>query len=140
MTPTFAPILALAATALWVRERRVRRTAERFGAALLESLLNAIDANDEDTGCHVRRVAAYALAIAHRRGLDNAACREVEHVALFHDIGKIHAALFDIVHDEHRLTERDRAEIATHPARGAEVLAPLEPFYPYLAEGVLSHH
>jgi HD-GYP domain-containing protein (c-di-GMP phosphodiesterase class II) len=139
VTP-IAPLVALAATALWVRERRARRTAERFGAALLEALLNAIDANDEDTGRHVRRVAAYALAIAQHAGLDDAACREVEHVALFHDVGKIHAALFDIVHDESGLSARDRAAIATHPARGAEVLAPLEPFYPYLAEGVLSHH
>ena len=129
-----------AAAIVWHRERQARRSAERFGAALLESLLNAIDANDEETGCHVRRVAAYALVLADAAGLDADLQRQVEHVALFHDIGKIHAALFDIVHDEHELSEADREAIATHPARGAEVLGPLEPFYPYLAVGVLSHH
>jgi putative two-component system response regulator len=135
-----APILALAFGALWLRERAARRAAERLGAGLFESLLNAIDANDDDTGRHVRRVAASAIALADAAGLDDAAQREVEHVALFHDIGKIHAALFDIVHEGHRLTDADRRAIATHPERGADVLAPLEPFYPYLAEGVVSHH
>ena len=131
--------LAVAALVLY-RERQARRSAERVGAALFESLLNAIDANDEDTGCHVRRVAAYAHVLADAAGLDEDAQRKVEHVALFHDIGKIHAALFDIVHEGHKLSAEERAAVATHPARGAEVLAPLEPFYPYLAEGVLAHH
>jgi len=135
-----APILALALGALWLRERAARRAAERLGAGLFEALLNAIDANDDDTGRHVRRVAASAIALADAAGLDEATQREVEHVALFHDIGKIHAALFDIVHDGQRLTDADRRAIATHPERGAEVLAPLAPFYPYLAEGVVSHH
>ena len=134
-------LLAVSAAALvWHRERQARRSAERFGAALFESLLNAIDANDEDTGCHVRRVAVYAHALAEAARLDDDEQRQVEHVALFHDIGKIHAALFDIVHEGHKLSAEERAAVATHPARGAEVLAPLEPFYPYLAEGVLAHH
>jgi HD-GYP domain-containing protein (c-di-GMP phosphodiesterase class II) len=64
----------------------------------------------------------------------------VERVALFHDIGKIHEALFDIVHDDDTLSEADRRAIDTHPRRGADVLAPLNAFYPELSEGVLSHH
>ena len=124
-----------------VAERRHRRAAERLGAALFETLLNAIDANDTETGRHVRRVAAYALVIADAAGLPDATAREVEHVALFHDVGKIHEALFDIVHENsRRLSAAARQAIATHPHRGAEVLEPLTPFYPHLAEGVLSHH
>lgn len=138
--PRILPILAIAAAIAWARERQSRQAAERFGAALFESLLNAIDANDEMTGDHVRRVAAISLELARAAGCDVGTQREVEHVALFHDVGKIHAALFDVVHESHELSAHDRAAIATHPARGAEVLAPLEPFYPYLAEGVLSHH
>ena len=137
LRPTFT-ILALAA--VWLRERQLRRTAERFGAAVFESLLNAIDANDADTGRHVRRVAAYAIELARAAGCDADERREIEHVALFHDIGKIHAALFDIVHDGDQLTADDRAAIATHPDRGADVLAPLAAFYPNLADSVRSHH
>src|SRR5215831_12599702 len=127
-----APLVlgALTGAALVARERRTRRAIERFAAAALETLLNAIDANDPQTGHHVRRVAAYAIIIADAAGLDERQLRAVERIALFHDIGKIHEALFDIVHEPTTLTDADRRAIATHPARGAEVLAPLEAFYP----------
>lgn len=125
---------------VWYRGHAARKGAERFAAASLETLLNAIDANDADTGAHVRRVATYALILADAAGLDEHQKKVVERVALFHDIGKIHEALFDIIHDEKRLTKNERRAIATHPERGAEVLRPLNGFYPELPEGVLSHH
>jgi HD-GYP domain-containing protein (c-di-GMP phosphodiesterase class II) len=126
--------------AAWLALRHERQSAERLAAATFETLLNAIDANDEVTGAHVRRVAAYALTLARAAGLDDAAQRQIERVALFHDIGKIAEALFDIVHDDEALTPAERQAIATHPQRGADVLAPLWSFYPELREGVLSHH
>jgi HD-GYP domain-containing protein (c-di-GMP phosphodiesterase class II) len=126
--------------ALVGRERKLRASVERFAAAALETLLNAVEANDPQTGSHVRRVAAYALIIADAAGLDDGQKKSVERVALFHDIGKIHEALFDIVHEGARLTPAERRAITTHPARGAEVLAPLEAFYPELPAGVLAHH
>src|ERR671914_51103 len=73
----------------------------------------------------MRRVAAYALIIGEAAGLNSSACRTVERVALFHDIGKIHEALFDIIHDQTTLSVADRRAIATHPERGAKVLEPL---------------
>ena len=117
-----------------------RHALERFVAASLEMLLNAIDANDSETGAHVRRVATYALILADAADLPEHDQRVIEHVALFHDIGKIHGALFDIVHDDALLKPADRRAIATHPQRGATVLAPLRGSYPELPEGVLSHH
>lgn len=133
-------IISVGAVALWMRERATRRSAERLAAATLEALLNAIDANDSVTGAHVRRTAAYALILARAAGLDKAQRRSVERVALFHDIGKIHEALFDIVHDHDTLTPEEREAVATHPQRGADVLAPLSGFFPELAAGVLAHH
>jgi putative nucleotidyltransferase with HDIG domain len=132
--------VGFAAGVLLYRERRARRSAERLAAATLETLLNAIDANDPQTGRHVRRVAAYALIIADEVELSRRECNAVERAALFHDIGKIHEALFDITHEPKRLTPAERRAIDTHPHRGAEVLAPLAVFYPELAETVLSHH
>ena len=102
--------------------------------------MNAIEANDRETGLHVRRVASYALILGDAAGLSDAALRELERIALFHDIGKIHEALFDIVHDGRRLTPAERREIATHPERGARVLEPLDQFYPELSRGVVAHH
>ncbi|MDB4891089.1 MAG: metal-dependent phosphohydrolase region [Gemmatimonadetes bacterium] len=131
---------ATAAAVIFKNERNGRQAAERFAAAALETLLNAIDANDAETGAHVRRVATYALILADAAGLDEHDVRVVEQVALFHDIGKIHEALFDIIHDHRTLTPAERRAVLTHPQRGADVLAPLEAFYPELPDGVLSHH
>jgi HD-GYP domain-containing protein (c-di-GMP phosphodiesterase class II) len=133
-------MLGVASGALVVHTRQGRRNAERLAAALLETLLNAIDANDPDTGAHVRRVARYAMILADAADLGEHEQRAVERVALFHDIGKIHQALFDIIHEERKLTAEERRAIDTHPRRGADVLAPLAPFYPELGDGVLSHH
>ena len=140
-TARFLSMLASFSTnALTMGQRHARQQAERLAAALLETLLNAIDANDPDTGGHVRRVAAYSLELASAAGLDEPTMRSIERIALFHDIGKIHQALFDIVHDERKLTPVDRRAIRTHPGRGADVLAPITPFYPDLRDGVLAHH
>lgn len=132
--------IGLAAGGLVIRERRLRIRAERLGAATLETLLATIDANDAVTGEHVRRVADYALILAYAAELDERTRRSVERVALFHDIGKIHEAVNDIFHDKSCLTPSERRAVMTHPRRGADVLEPLRPFYPDLAEGVLSHH
>jgi HD-GYP domain-containing protein (c-di-GMP phosphodiesterase class II) len=134
-------LLGAGVGALLIRQHRESRRSERLAAAALESLLNAVDANDADTGAHVRRVAAYAVALARAANLDDATIHSVERVALFHDIGKIHEALFDIVHDaDDKVTSEERRLIATHPRRGADVLEPLAFFYPDLPDGVLSHH
>jgi HD-GYP domain-containing protein (c-di-GMP phosphodiesterase class II) len=149
--PVFAPLLAVRPPlrlalgagigALLIRQRRESQRSRRLAAAALETLLNAIDANDAVTGAHVRRVAANSMTLARAAHLDESTIRSVERVALFHDIGKIHEALFDIVHDhDSEVTPEERRLIASHPQRGAEVLQPLSFFYPDLPEGVLAHH
>ncbi len=136
--------LTLGALGAWlavtIRRKHDQRLGERIAAAALEALLNAIDANDAQTGAHVRRVAAYALVLARAAGLDEHECATVERVALYHDIGKINAALFDIVHDDDKLDDHERALIITHPQLGADVIRPLSTFYPELYDGVLTHH
>jgi HD-GYP domain-containing protein (c-di-GMP phosphodiesterase class II) len=135
-----ASATAAAGTLVVWRELKARRSAERMAAAALESLLRAIDANDPATGVHVRRVAEYALILCDAADLPSHECRSITRVALFHDIGKIHEALFDIIHDVKRLTPAERRAVTTHPQRGADVLLPLAGFYPDLEQGVLAHH
>jgi HD-GYP domain-containing protein (c-di-GMP phosphodiesterase class II) len=125
---------------LLIREHSARTKAERLSAATLETLLNAIDANDAITGAHVRRVATYALILGEAAGFDEHTLHSIERVALFHDIGKLHEALTDIFHDPDKLTPEERRAVMTHPQRGAEVLAPLSVFYPDLGKGVAAHH
>lgn len=129
-----------AGAALYLRERQRRLAAERLAAAVLETLLRAIDANDAETGGHVRRVARYALVLADAADRDTNEQHDIERIALFHDVGKIHEALFDIIHEDTKLTDEEREAVRTHPARGADVLTPLAAFYPELAAGVLAHH
>jgi putative two-component system response regulator len=88
----------------------------------------------------VRRVATYTLILADAIGVDADARRTAELTALFHDIGKIHEALFDIVHEHSTLDAQERRAVATHPVRGANVLAPIAHFHPRLAAAVLAHH
>ena len=123
-----------------IREHRLRERAERFASAALESLLRAIDANDPQTGAHVRRVAEYALIIGDAMGVSEAQRRTIELASLFHDVGKIAEAMFDIVHEPRKLTAAEHRALRTHPARGADVLAPIASFHPQLAEAVLAHH
>jgi HD-GYP domain-containing protein (c-di-GMP phosphodiesterase class II) len=132
--------VSAAAGGLLIREHGIRAKAERLSAATLETLLNAIDANDAITGAHVRRVATYALILGEAAGFDERTLRSIERVALFHDIGKLHEALTDIFHDPAKLSPEDRRAVMTHPQRGAEVLAPLSVFYPDLGKGVAAHH
>jgi putative nucleotidyltransferase with HDIG domain len=112
----------------------------RLAAAAFESLLHAIDANDPETGAHVRRVATIAVILA--RAADESVVRQhrVERVALFHDIGKINGALFDVMRGTAGLTAAERRLIATHADRGAEVMRPLASFYPELPAAVRAHH
>jgi HD-GYP domain-containing protein (c-di-GMP phosphodiesterase class II) len=137
-------LLTLGALGAWaalsIRRKHDQQLGERVAAAALEALLNAIDANDAQTGAHVRRVAAYALVLARAAGFNEHELSTVERVALYHDIGKINAALFDIVHDNEKLSDKERALIITHPQLGADVIRPLSAFYPELYEGVLTHH
>src|ERR1043165_5887142 len=97
-------LAGLAAGALWEAQRRRRTGAERLAAAVFETLLNAIEANDPETGQHVRRVARYSLILGDAAGLSDHELRALERIALFHDIGKITEALFDVVHDDATLT------------------------------------
>ncbi|MGK2960775.1 MAG: HD-GYP domain-containing protein [Gemmatimonadaceae bacterium] len=133
-------LISAAAGALLVGERRKRRRFERLGAASLEALLDAIEANNPETGAHVRRVASFSLIIAEAADLDDHECHVIERVALFHDIGKLDGAISDIVQVPTKLTPEDWESVRTHPQRGADVLRPLSAFFPGLPLGVIAHH
>lgn len=140
MSRTINAALGAAIGAGFLYQRRFKTNAERLTAATLETLLNAIDANDAQTGGHVRRVATYAHILGKAAGFDEHTLRSIERVALFHDIGKLHEALFDIFHDESKLTPEEWRAVRTHPECGGMVLEPLTAFFPDLGTGVRSHH
>jgi hypothetical protein len=73
----------------------------------------------------VRRVAEYALILAEALDLSESRRRQIERVALFHDVGKIHEALFDIVHDDSALSDAERRAIALIRSAAPRCCAPL---------------
>lgn len=134
------PLRGAAAVPAAIGREVVAHLVTRLAAAALESLLHAIDANDPETGAHVRRVAITAVVLARAADCDAVRQHRVERVALFHDIGKINGALFDVMRGTVGLTAAERRLIATHADRGAEVVGPLASFYPELPVAIRAHH
>jgi HD-GYP domain-containing protein (c-di-GMP phosphodiesterase class II) len=90
--------------------------------ALLESMADAVDLRDPYTGGHSRRVTEYAAATLEALNLRGPEVELITAAARVHDIGKI--AIPDrILNKPDRLTEEERAEMESHPQRGADFLA-----------------
>jgi HD-GYP domain-containing protein (c-di-GMP phosphodiesterase class II) len=121
------------------RRRREGRIAERVAAAALEALLNAIDANDQRTGAHVRRVAAYALVLARAATLSERALHKVERVALFHDIGKI-GIPDHVLLKPGPLDQAERRCIEKHPLIGHRLVGHIPFVQGRGIEVIRSHH
>lgn len=102
------------------------------------ALANAIDAKDEYTHGHSRRVAEYALKIAQLAGKDEKYCSEVYFAGLLHDVGKIGVPI-SIINKNGKLTEEEYAEIKKHPVIGKQILSGIDKS-PYLSIAANYHH
>lgn len=102
-------------------EQRAARRAEA-GVAGVRTLLAALEARDFYTGEHSQRVVSLASAVARRLGLDRDAVRDVEQVALLHDIGKV-GIPDSILQKQGPLTIQEWKLMREHPAIGARILA-----------------
>lgn len=103
-----------------------------------EALAGAIDAKDEYTHGHSRRVAEYAMKIAIETGRNQEICENVYVAGLLHDVGKI--GIRDaILTKAGRLTEEEFGVIKQHPNLGNNILSGISTT-PYLSIGALYHH
>ncbi|MEA2447557.1 MAG: hypothetical protein QOK47_1194, partial [Actinomycetota bacterium] len=62
---------------------------ERTFLSTVEALANALEAKDEYTSSHTRSIVDMSCDVGERLGLDAKTLKQLELVALFHDIGKI---------------------------------------------------
>ncbi len=121
-------------------QRHVRQTSETSALhlATIEALAGAIDAKDQTTHMHIRRVQMYAARLAEAAGLADADIQGVKTAALLHDIGKL-AVPEHILSKPGALTQEEFQKIRIHPQVGAEIIASVPFPYP-VAPLILSHH
>jgi diguanylate cyclase (GGDEF)-like protein len=100
-------------------------TLERTFLSTVETLANALEANDEYTSLHARTIRDMATAVGAALGLDAATLKRVELGALFHDIGKIGVPT-DILTKPGPLTDEEREIMERHPELGERILAPID--------------
>ncbi len=106
--------------------------------ATIEALARAIDAKDQTTQMHIRRVQVYAAGLAKAIGLSRSEIQGVKTAALLHDIGKL-AVPEHILSKPGPLTQEEFQKIRIHPQVGAEIIAAVPFPYP-VAPLILSHH
>lgn len=104
----------------------------------IEALSAALESRDPYTAGHERQVAAIAVAIATRLGLDPFRIEGLRLAATVHDIGKIQIPL-RILSKPGRLSEIEFNLIKTHPAAGYDILRTLDLPWP-VADMVYQHH
>jgi putative nucleotidyltransferase with HDIG domain len=104
----------------------------------VHTLSTAIDARDDVTPRHVRRVQHGTLALARELGVtDEDTLSGLEAAALLHDTGKI-AVPEHILNKPGRLTASEFETMKRHAPIGAQILASIE--FPYPVAPVVRHH
>jgi diguanylate cyclase (GGDEF)-like protein/putative nucleotidyltransferase with HDIG domain len=104
----------------------------------IEALALAIEAKDQTTHAHLRRVRVYAVEIGKDMGLSEPHLEALRAAALLHDIGKL-AIPEHIISKPGRLTPEEFEKMKIHPVVGAEILARVAFPYP-VAPLVRAHH
>jgi putative nucleotidyltransferase with HDIG domain len=89
------------------------------GTAFL--LGDVVEADDAYTGSHSREVVDLAMAVADELGLGAKERRDVEFVALLHDVGKVRIPN-EIINKPGPLTDGERAIMKTHTIEGERML------------------
>lgn len=105
--------------------------------ALVEALAAALDAREQETGMHSKRVACHTQVLARHFSQDEDWLQQVYWGSLLHDIGKI--AIPDaILLKQGPLSGTEWAIMRSHPQRGHDIIAGLS-FMKRAAEIVLCH-
>ncbi len=104
----------------------------------IEALATAIEAKDECTGDHLRRVQVYSLEVAKHLGLASDEVDALQAASILHDIGKLAVPDY-IISKPGKLTPDEFDKMKIHTVVGAEILEQVA--FPYaVAPIVRSHH
>ncbi len=104
----------------------------------IETLAMAIDAKDQITHGHIRRVQRLAVGLAKTLGVhDDLQLRAIEAAALLHDMGKLAIPEF-ILNKPGRLTPNEFDVMKQHSNIGADILGSIQ--FPYPVVPIVRHH
>ena len=109
-----------------------------YNEEALETLREAVDAKDEYTEGHSRRVGQVAAVLGERLDLGPETCEQLQYAGLLHDVGKI-AVDEAILTKEGDLTNEEFSKIQTHPARGEKIIQ-FSSIDERVLNGVRHHH
>ena len=109
----------------------------RLHLATVEALATAIDAKDQTTHFHVRRVQIYAAGLGKLLGLSDAEIAALNSGALLHDVGKL-AVPDHILNKPGTLTPAEFEKTKIHTIVGAEILGRVN--FPYPVLPIVRHH
>jgi putative nucleotidyltransferase with HDIG domain len=104
----------------------------------VECLAVAIDAKDQVTHGHIRRVQRFSLALARRLGVtDDEELKALEVAAVLHDVGKLAVPDY-ILNKPGPLTPAEFERMKRHARAGAEILGAAG--FPYPVVPIVRHH
>jgi diguanylate cyclase (GGDEF)-like protein/putative nucleotidyltransferase with HDIG domain len=110
----------------------------RLYLSTIETLAMAIDAKDQVTHGHIRRVQAHATSLARQVGVrDDNLLKAIEAAALLHDMGKLAVPEY-ILNKPGRLTAAEFEKMKLHASVGADILSAIE--FPYPVVPIVRHH
>src|SRR6266853_2066123 len=110
----------------------------RLYLSTIETLAMAIDAKDQITHGHIRRVQTYAIGLAKHLGVaDEKLIKAIEAAALLHDMGKLAVPEY-ILNKPGKLTEAEFEKMKLHASVGADILSAID--FPYPVVPIVRHH
>lgn len=110
----------------------------RMYLSTIETLAMAIDAKDQITHGHIRRVQRLAVGLAKTVGVnDETQIRAIEAAALLHDMGKLAIPEY-ILNKPGKLTPNEFDVMKQHANIGADILGSIQ--FPYPVVPIVRHH
>jgi len=118
-------------------KRHVEQLSDLY-LSTIETLAMAVDAKDQITHGHIRRVQVYTIELAKLLGVkDERQLKAIEAAALLHDMGKL-AIPEHILNKPGKLTDAEFDKMKLHAEIGADLLSAVK--FPYPVVPIVRHH
>jgi len=106
--------------------------------SIIEAMAMAVEAKDQVTHGHIRRVQTLAVGLARGLGItDPSEIQAIQAAAVLHDMGKLHVPEH-ILNKPGKLSAAEFETIKQHADKGADILAPIA--FPYPVVPIVRHH